>query len=215
MDVGAPRRPTSRAVVLPRFRDRMGQVALVAAYLMFAEAQWRNFRVTGHVTGVSYLLLMLLVVAMAAVRRPANSVATSWSSRLAATIGTYGSLLLRPGGQPLVPDWLSAALTSVGIAIAILGLISLRRSFGLLAAHRGVVEGGMYQVVRHPLYAGYVMSHLGVILSSPTPWNVVCWLITDSAQVGRIHYEEQLLSEDPQYVRYQRRVRWRLVPGVF
>jgi protein-S-isoprenylcysteine O-methyltransferase Ste14 len=205
----------SQASGLMHLRDRIGQAALALGYLAFAHAQWRHFQATGHVTGISYVALMLLVVLMAVIRRPARSVAASWPSRIAATVGTYGSLLLRPGGTPLAPDWLTAGLTSVGIAIAILGLVSLRRSFGLFAAHRGVVENGMYQVVRHPLYAGYLMSHVGFILSSPTPWNVLCWLMTDGAQLARIHYEENLLSQDPQYVRYQHRVRWRLLPGVF
>ena len=93
--------------------------------------------------------------------------------------------------------------------------MSLRRSFGLFAAHRGLVETGMYHLVRHPLYAGYVLSHVGFILSSPTLWNLACWVAIDSSQLARIYYEEQLLSRDPQYVQYQQRVRWRLVPGVF
>lgn len=215
MGVVPPGAGKTEGPALLQLRDRVGQLALVCAYLLFAEAQWRNFRITGHITGLNYVALMLLVVTMAIIRRPATSVATSWPSRIVATIGTYGSLLLRPGGIPLAPDWITVALTSVGIGIAILGLVSLRRSFGLIAAHRGVVEDGMYQVVRHPLYAGYVLSHIGFILSSPTPWNLVCWLMTDTAQIARIHYEEQLLSQDPRYVRYRHRVRWRLVPGLF
>ena len=196
-------------------RDRVGQIFLVAGYLLFAQAQWAQFRVTGQVTGLSYVLLMLLVVTMAIIRRPATAVAVSWPSRVAATVGTYGSLLLRPGGVALAPDWLTAMLTGVGITIATLGLISLRRSFGVVAADRGVVQSGMYQMVRHPLYTGYLLSHVGVILASPTAWNVAIWLLTDGAQIVRIHYEEELLSRDPQYVRYQSHVRWRLLPGVF
>ena len=196
-------------------RDRAGQICLVAGYLLFAHAQWTQFQTTGQVTGLSYVLMMLLVVTMAVIRRPAKAVAVSWPSRVAATVGTYGSLLLRPGGVALAPDWLTATLTGVGITIAILGLISLRRSFGVVAAHRGLVQGGMYHVVRHPLYAGYLISHIGVILASPTGWNLAIWLLTDGAQILRIHYEEELLSRDPQYVRYQGHVRWRLLPGVF
>jgi len=196
-------------------RDRVGQLCLVAGFLLFAHAQWIQFQATGRVTGLSYVLLMLLVATMAIIRRPAKAVAVSWPSRAAATVGTYGSLLLRPGGVALVPDWLTVTLTGVGITIVTLGLISLRRSFGVVAADRGVVQGGMYQVVRHPLYAGYLLSHLGFVLASPTGWNLAIWLLTDGAQILRIHYEEELLSRDPQYVRYQSHVRWRLLPGVY
>jgi hypothetical protein len=196
-------------------RDRVGQACLVAGYLLFAHAQWTQFQTTGRVTGLSYVLLMLLVATMAIIRRPARAVAISWPSRVAATVGTYGSLLLRPGGVALVPDWLTVTLTGVGITIAILGILSLRQSFGVVAANRGVVVSGMYHVVRHPLYAGYLISHFAFVLASPTAWNVAVWLLTDTAQILRIHYEEELLSRDPQYVRYQSHVRWRLVPGIY
>ena len=38
------------------------------------------------------------------------------------------------------------------------GKLSLGRSFGLMPANRGVVSTGMYRLVRHPIYLGYLVT---------------------------------------------------------
>lgn len=207
----APQNPLIDAVA----RERVGQIALVLFFLLFARAQWSNFQHTGRVTGLIYMTLMLLVMTMTVLRRPAGDLTGSWMARVVAALGTYASLLFRPGGDPLVTDPVTAAFSFVGAMTAIVGVLSLNRSFGVVAANRGVVERGLYRVMRHPLYAGYIVSHVGFFLSAPTMWNFALWMLADGSQLARIHYEEQLLSRDPQYVRYRERVRWRLFPGVF
>lgn len=199
---------------MPIIRDRMGQLVLVALFLVFANSQWLDFRRSGRWTGLVYLALLLLIVAMTIARRPARELTTKWTARVSAIVGTYGSLLFRPGSDPLVPDWLTATISGIGLMTAILGILSLRRSFGILAAHRGVVDTGIYAWIRHPLYAGYMLNHASFFLSTPSLWNLVLWVITDTAQLFRIHHEERLLGTDPRYARYLSRVRWRLFPGI-
>jgi protein-S-isoprenylcysteine O-methyltransferase Ste14 len=200
---------------MKQIRERVSQALLVLLYWLLASAQVRNFQETGQVTGLVYIALLLLLVVMIIVRRGATTVTSSWVARGVAAIGTFGPFAFRPGGTPLLPDWFTAGLIGVGGVITILGVASLGRSIGVLAAHRGLVESGVFRIVRHPLYAGYLLSHVALLLGAPTRWNVICWLVVDSSQIARIFYEERLLATDEQYVRYQQRVRWRLVPGVF
>ncbi|MGH9201360.1 MAG: methyltransferase family protein, partial [Vicinamibacterales bacterium] len=82
-------------------------------------------------------------------------------------------------------------------------------------ANRGVVHWGLYRIVRHPIYAGYLVSHLAFVLTYPTLWNAVVWACSDGAQFVRVRYEEQLLGRDPSYASYSQTVRWRVLPGVF
>lgn len=211
----APTMAEGNSLFPAALRERIGQATLTIFFFLSASAQWSNFQQTGRVTGLIYMTLMLLVVAMTILRRPAGNVTASWMARIVAVLGTYAPLLFRPGGVPLVSDSVTAIFSLVGVATAIAGVLSLNRSFGVIAAHRGVVERGLYRVMRHPLYAGYIISHVGFFLSAPTVWNLVLWMLADSSQLARIHYEEQLLSRDPQYLRYRERVRWRLFPGLF
>jgi len=97
----------------------------------------------------------------------------------------------------------------------IAGKITLGRSFALLPANRGVVSSGVYGVVRHPIYLGYLITHVAFLAANPSLWNVMALLAADTALLARAVCEEQTLALDPKYREYQTRVRWRVAPGLF
>jgi protein-S-isoprenylcysteine O-methyltransferase Ste14 len=69
--------------------------------------------------------------------------------------------------------------------------------------------------VRHPIYTGYLLSHVAFACAYPTPWNLAILAATDAALVVRALYEERVLGTDRTYQAYCSRVAWHLVPGVF
>jgi len=69
--------------------------------------------------------------------------------------------------------------------------------------------------VRHPIYTGYLITHVAFFIADPIPWNAVVILIADTALILRALMEERVLSNDVEYQGYCRRVGWHLVPGVF
>ena len=73
----------------------------------------------------------------------------------------------------------------------------------------------MYKIVRHPMYAGYLLIHIGILVLMPTVHNFIIYSISWSAQIPRLLAEERLLSEDPAYRGLLAKIRWRLIPGVF
>jgi protein-S-isoprenylcysteine O-methyltransferase Ste14 len=77
------------------------------------------------------------------------------------------------------------------------------------------VVAGPYALVRHPIYAGYLLSHIAFACAYPTAWNIVILAATDVALVLRALCEERVLAADGTYQIYCRRVAWHLVPGVF
>jgi protein-S-isoprenylcysteine O-methyltransferase Ste14 len=91
----------------------------------------------------------------------------------------------------------------------------LRRSFGITPANRGVKITGAYRFVRHPMYAGYLLVHIGVLVVMFSPYNLAVYAIGWTAQILRLLAEERLLGEDPAYRDYMAQVRWRLIPGIF
>jgi protein-S-isoprenylcysteine O-methyltransferase Ste14 len=70
-------------------------------------------------------------------------------------------------------------------------------------------------VVRHPIYLGYLITHVAFLLATPSAWNIAALLAADTALLLRAVCEEQTLSRDSQYRVYQQTVRWRVCPGVF
>ncbi len=142
----------------------------------------------------------------------------TWSSSFYTTFiafaGTGASLLVFPEGEMLAPDWVTAPFIWTGTAIALAAKLSLRRSFGLIPANRGVKSGGAYRFVRHPMYTGYVLNHIGFMLLYFSFWNVAIYMITWVLLYLRVIEEERFLLKDPLYVDYAKSVKARIVPGL-
>ena len=80
-----------------------------------------------------------------------------------------GPFLLRPAsGIGLFHEVYIVPVSIIGLAIVVAGKVALGRSFGLLPANRGVVFSGLYRVVRHPIYLGYVLTHGAFLAANPS-----------------------------------------------
>jgi protein-S-isoprenylcysteine O-methyltransferase Ste14 len=132
-----------------------------------------------------------------------------------ALVGTAAPLLARPGGLILIPAALSWALMFGGLIISIVAKLALNRSFGLIAANRGIKNRGPYRFVRHPMYLGYFVTQLGFLLSSYSLGLLGLYAAAWTAQVLRVLEEERILCRDPAYAAYSKAVSFRVVPGLF
>lgn len=156
-----------------------------------------------------------LPVLLVLVRRPAQAVTLDLADWLSACAAAAAPTLLTPGGHPLVDVRLCGALMVVGLLLNLYGKLSLARSFGLVAANRGIQRLGPYRVIRHPIYAGAAVTQIGFVLGNPTAINLALCLAAMTLQVIRLRAEEKLLGQDPVYARYMTEVPYRLAPGVF
>lgn len=116
---------------------------------------------------------------------------------------------------PASVSWAYEGIQLVGAAGALWSLLALGRSFGLVAANRGLQTQGPYKLVRHPLYAFYFLVWAGYLLESPTARNIAIFSLAAVCQFVRIHREETFLSRDPAYRAYCSVVRYRLLPRVY
>jgi protein-S-isoprenylcysteine O-methyltransferase Ste14 len=189
---------------------------LAAIWFFFAAANFMEWQRTGKPTGLGATVLELTVGLFFIFRRPAESTSRSPLAWSATAIATFGMLAARPGGEALASlQPLYTGLQLGGLVFALASIAALGRSFGLVAANRGIRTGGPYQLVRHPLYAAYFLTQAGYVLESPTARNCAIIGAVVIFQLVRVHTEEQCLGHDPVYVAYRKRVRWRIVPLVF
>ena len=187
-----------------------------ALFALFAFAHILYWAHTKHLTGLPTFVQELLLTGLLLIRRPAREVSSRLADWGSAAVATFGVLLLRPGGAdvgrlPLL--W--TGVQAVGTIAVLYGSGHLGRSFGLVAANRGVKVSGPYRVVRHPLYASYLLGEIGYLLASASLRNALIVVVVLAGQLWRIHAEERILVGDPVYRDYQRVVRYRLVPGLY
>jgi protein-S-isoprenylcysteine O-methyltransferase Ste14 len=175
-----------------------------------------DFMRTGRLTGLLLLVSESMVVVFTIARRRARLVDRSVDAAVVTMLSVAGPPLLRTtDAAGLLPDGVTALMATVGLGLVIAAKFTLGRSFGIVPANRGVVVGGPYTFVRHPIYSGYLITHLGFLIAHPTPWNVMIAITADTALVVRALIEERVLCADVDYQSYCRRVGWHLVPGVF
>jgi protein-S-isoprenylcysteine O-methyltransferase Ste14 len=191
---------------------RIGSTAILAlAFGLMAYASYRKFMDSGSINllGLCAVNTVFLVIFIS--RRDATSISTSPGLWLIAFGGTLLPLLMRPSlGGPLTT--VGNAIQLVGMLGIIASLLSLRRSFGIVPANRGIRTQGLYNVVRHPLYASELLTFGGFAIVNPSLLNMSVWLCDFALQLARAHAEERFLSEDPSYLRYRSRVKYRLIP---
>ncbi len=78
------------------------------------------------------------------------------------------------------------------------------------------VTGGPYRFVRHPMYVGILLMSIGMPLLLGSWWALLPGLLNIGLFFVRTALEDKTLqAELPGYKEYARRVRYRLIPGVW
>jgi protein-S-isoprenylcysteine O-methyltransferase Ste14 len=210
MAQAAAARPFARVTPLSMLQD----LALVTVSGFFLLAHARN-AANGEFASVPFVFEQALLVGMFLTRR--RSIATSnrpldW----VVALGSWLPLIMRPAhGVEGMQAGSGIAVQTAGLVLVMVGFAYLGRSFGVVAANRGLKVNGPYRLVRHPIYFAHFVTMTGFLLVNPSAFNFALAAVTTACQVLRIQAEERLLSETDRYDEYKGRVRWRLIPGVW
>jgi protein-S-isoprenylcysteine O-methyltransferase Ste14 len=200
---------------LPPYLDGIECALLLALYVAFVARL-----IDGWTPGSIVNLLLVpsegLVIFFMLVRRHGKEVSRHLVDWLLALGSLCCPLMVMPAiNPPLVSPVVAAPILLAGMLVQVYAKLALGRSFGVVPAHRGLMLAGPYRFVRHPMYAGYLLSHLAFLAMNPSWWNLAVYSLLYSLQIPRLLAEERLLQGDPQYRAYSFNVRYRLIPGVF
>ena len=209
--------PPARKFISPTARLQFigSNILLGVLFAFFAYAAFLSWRNTGHIQSLILAFQELLIVGLAITRH--HSIVESrsvWDWGIA-LLGTAAPLLQRPGLALPVLEPIGLVLQIIGTVLATIAVASLGRSFGIVAANRGVRTTGFYRFVRHPLYGSYLVGYLGFLLGNLSIWNIALIIITILCQYARAVAEERILLQDPVYQAYARQVRYRFIPYIF
>lgn len=129
----------------------------------------------------------------------------------------------RFGWSPDLPDWIQI------VALILIQLGSLLGSWAMvvnryfsshvrLQTDRGqtVVRDGPYRYVRHPGYAGGLLSWLAAPVFFSSLWVILPAVLVIIASLIRTGLEDRTLREElPGYEEYTQQTKYRLVPGIW
>jgi protein-S-isoprenylcysteine O-methyltransferase Ste14 len=206
----------SQALSPPRVRWRplLSNAGLAGLFTLFVVSNGASLLEHPRLSIGLLIVFQATIVGLAIVRRDARSTDQSLAAFAAGWAGTVLPLFLRPtaSGSDLL---IGQSLQVAGLVLQLVAVLSLGRSFGVIAADRGIKTGGAYRFVRHPIYAAYLLADIGFVISHPTLGNVAAISAAAATQVIRIWFEERHLAGNPDYADFCRVQRWRLVPGVW
>jgi protein-S-isoprenylcysteine O-methyltransferase Ste14 len=178
----------------------------------------------------SYMLLRINPELIAERARQFTPETKKWDRVLATLWGLMSvvSLLvaaldMRFGSSPQIPlavQLIAMLFHMFGSAFASWAIVSNAFFAGTvrIQTERGhsVASSGPYRFVRHPGYAGWMVSNVAAVIMLGSLWALIPAVIAVLALVARTALEDRTLREElPGYEEYAQGVRFRLVPGVW
>jgi len=208
----APSNIPRKAIAL----DMTERVVIAATFGQFAFRVLSSYGQSADIVTLLLLVSETLPFLVILLRKPSTTLSDRPSDWFFGLAGTIVVLLVTPATvDPLIWRWACLVIIATGMYIQISAKVALGLSFGIVAANRGVRVSGPYRFVRHPMYAGYAITHVGLLLAMPSVINALLYACAVLLQIVRIKREERVLTRDPQYRNFSARVRYRLLPGVF
>lgn len=156
--------------------------------------------------------------------------AKSWDRPLVSLLALASASVLVVAGLDARLAWslgFSLPLKVVALAVIVAGyalgsyaLIENRFFSGMvrIQSDRGhqVVSGGPYRWIRHPGYAGGILTYLATPFLLDSSWAVVPAVLTAIVLLVRTRLEDTTLRDElPGYSEYARWVRFRILPGIW
>ncbi|MFA6233366.1 MAG: isoprenylcysteine carboxylmethyltransferase family protein [Bacteroidota bacterium] len=165
---------------------------------------------------IAYTIQSSILIFYIIIRKPHKRIDGNYLHQFIALAAFYSGLLFiwqpRTGGESV--QIVSNIIIFTANVLAIVTIFNLGRSFGIMIALREVKTGGLYSIVRHPMYGTDILLRIGFLVSHFSPLTVVLMIVSILFYIYRAILEERYLGEQEEYRAYMRKVRYRFIPYV-
>jgi len=110
--------------------------------------------------------------------------------------------------QDSLPDYLRVGMAAVVLVSAwYLARQGMKAVFGSDRSEPGVIDSGVFKLVRHPIYTGAILFYLGAILITLSLASALFWLLIIAFYILIARYEEGILAEEfgDDYLNYKKK----------
>jgi protein-S-isoprenylcysteine O-methyltransferase Ste14 len=177
----------------------------------FAALEAARFSQDHRFASLLGLTQKVTVITLVLLRSEAMIVDRHPFSWLVVVVSTFGMTFFQTPLRSEDTIFGAADLVRSGASLwMIVSLVSLGKNFGMLPAYRGVSQRGTYKIVRHPYYLGAIVIYCCELALRFSLKSVIFFLLAQAAIFWRLRREETLLSQQPEYQEYCKRVPYRL-----
>ncbi len=228
-----PAQSNQKAQVQKRMAQVVGQTVLIALLLLGSAGRldwsWAWIYIGFGVVVVAINALVLPRELIAERGQPRENV-KPWDRKIASllVVPTLAFFIVagldkRFAWSPALPLWLhllGLALAAFGQGLFTWAMVSNRFFSPAVRLQTDrehqVAIGGPYRHVRHPGYAGLILTFVGTSLLLGSLWSLVPALVIAVLYIVRTALEDRTLQQELEgYAAYAQRVRARLLPGVW
>lgn len=188
-------------------------IILAGLFSIAVHSFYLDYDINQKFSSLMMMIMMSCIVLFFVIRVAPSKVSSDPRDWVIAFLGTALPMLMQPTGAAEIASLFLLQL--IGLLIAIIGIISLNNSFAIIPALRNVKTGGLYGMIRHPIYFGYLLFMTCMLLQNISLPNAIIYFAIVGADIYRIIAEEKILSEHAQYELYKDRVKWRLLPFIW
>ena len=205
--------PDNQLPIAKQFEHVASNLCLALLFTVFFFQFLSDFLEHGKFSSLLFLIKESFLVVFFLTRMVPEKTSYKPYDWFIALAGTWAGLMFIPVDS--ADNVIFFGLQCLGLIIAIVGIASLNRSFGIVPALRGVKTGGLYKFIRHPVYLGYLISYAAIALQNPHLWNAAVLIGITLLDILRIRAEEKFMSQDENYAEYMQQVKYRLLPRVW
>ncbi len=182
------------------FLEAFGSFFFVFLFFVRLDQAWQG-------SLIAWLLsLQAAITAFRIIYRKRATNFSPWQTEMLAWLSAIAPLGM------IVSSKASSWLAIPGLLLSIWSLVMLGGSFSISPSNRRLVRNGPYRLLRHPMYAGELLSLIGQCLTNFIFWNCLLLALFGLSLYIRIAKEESIIGE---YDRYAQVVKWRLLPLVW
>lgn len=151
-----------------------------------------------HQTQLIFFLLLVLRDFAAGYfflkRKPAKDKATFFPSLLAYVSAAMPLLYFSSTEATNRALFLTSDFLAIlGFLVVAFATLELGTSIGISPANRGLVSSGIYRYIKHPMYTGYIVSEIGLVLLNLA--NLWVFALSISLYLVRSQIESSILTE--------------------
>ncbi len=162
---------------------------IMAVLAVLSFIKWMN------TTWFFYLLLAFrdLYLVFFFIKRHEATVVANSKQKIMAYASSALPLVYQSGFVTAESSRVATFLFVIGFTVSTLALVDLGYSFGVSPGLRKPIRNGLYRFVSHPMYIGYCIAEIGMIIVAPCP-NAVIFLLSVTLYLARASAENNLLK---------------------